>query len=207
MANCTSSYMLSSWAGNTATTNDTVWYGWNTFDSTTSSSIDTYTTWTNWNLTFTTSDVWVTWVSYPTFPQAVESEEELQARQQREEELRREREAENALREQAEAAAEELLEDLIGEKEMEVFRSTGRMLVKGKEFDYLLHRGGAVQRVEKDKIVDLCIHLPYKAKYVDLDNVIALKCFIQGCEKDFNKQAHSRGSRPRPVELPLAANG
>jgi hypothetical protein len=160
--------------------------------------------------TSSTSAIWGDWV-HAYVETKVETKEEKQTRLQREEEQRRQAEEMRKKREAQQAkalvTAEELLEELIGEEEMAVFRQTGRLLVKGHKHDYLLHRSGKVQRVEKDKIVDLCVHLQNRYSYVDVDNVIALKCAIDGNEESFNREAHRQGSQPRPAELPLAANG
>ena len=50
--------------------------------------------------------------------------------------------------------------DLIGEEQLEIYNETGRLLVHGHKYDYILQKDGFVKRVEKDKVVDLCI--PHK---------------------------------------------
>ena len=99
------------------------------------------------------------------------------------EELRKAREA-------AEVKAQELLLDLIGEDQIEVYRKTGRLFVKGRKYDYIVKRGGGVARINKDKVSDLCIHLTNRHKYPDTDNVIAMKLAIEGSENKFLKLAN-----------------
>lgn len=106
----------------------------------------------------------------------------------------------------AEETAQVLLGELIGEEELAVYKETGRVLVKGKSHDYMLHVGGKVQRIEKNKITDLCVHVSQRPMIPDTDNVIGLALHIQADEKDFNKVANLVTVHPRN-ELPRAANG
>lgn len=112
----------------------------------------------------------------------------------------------NKRKENAEEVAQILLGELIGEEQLAVYKETGRLLVKGKKHDYLVHKSGGVQRVEKDKIVDLCVHVQEKILIPPTDNVIGLSMYIKADEKDFNKVANASRPTPRPKELALAAN-
>lgn len=107
----------------------------------------------------------------------------------------------------AEEVALELLETLIGRKEREVYQRTGRLMVKGKEADYIIDKNRGVWRVEKNKVVDLCIHLKERYKYPDTDNVIAVALNLLDDEKNFNELANRHGSQDRPTVLPRCANG
>ncbi len=106
----------------------------------------------------------------------------------------------------AEEVAQVLLGEIIGEEQLAVYKETGRLLVTGKEHDYLVHKSGGVQRVEKGKIVDLCVHVKERILLPPTDNVIGLAMFIKADEKDFNKVANASRPAPRPNELALAAN-
>ena len=108
----------------------------------------------------------------------------------------------------AEETAQVLLGELIGENELAVYKETGRILVKGKRHDYMIHVGGKVQRIEKNRIVDLCVHVSQRPLIPDTDNIIGLKLHIMDDEQDFNKTANLVKSVGRSsVELPRAANG
>lgn len=107
----------------------------------------------------------------------------------------------------AEETAQVLLGELIGDEELAVYKETGRVLVKGKSHDYMLHVGGKVQRIEKNKITDLCVHVSQRPLIPDTDNVIGLALHIKADEKDFNKVANLVTVRERGSELPRAANG
>jgi hypothetical protein len=101
-----------------------------------------------------------------------------------------------------------LLDTLIGRGQRRVYERTGRILVKGKEFDYLLYKEGDVRRVEKDKIVDLCVHIKDKFRYPEADNLVALILTIRANEKHFNKLANLKRTVDRRADsIPEAANG
>ena len=105
----------------------------------------------------------------------------------------------------ADRKAKELLLDLIGKKELKVFELTGRLFVRGKMYDYIVPRKGLIQRIEKDKITDLCIHLTDSYSMPDLDNVIALKLLAEADDYRLNEIANAHTPRPRPEEIPRAA--
>ena len=110
-------------------------------------------------------------------------------------------------RAKAEEKAKELLLDLIGEEELKVYNETGRLLAKGNKYDYLLEREGVVRRIEKDKVVDLCVHLVTKHRYPMTDNVIALKMLVEDDEETFNKKANFIREYKKPFDLPKCACG
>lgn len=218
----TSSYVWRVWTfDSTATTatypeSSTVWGNWNTYGSTTTSSASS------------NEVVWITWqdaieqevaeeaaITYRrtgrvihTSPLPTPTPEEQRAQRAQQEinrqwqqvlaeELRLEKEA-------AEQTAKELLLDLIGEEQLKVYEETGRLFVKGRKYDYIIHKGSGVDRIEKNKVVDLCIHLKERYSMPETDNVVALKLMIEGDEKQFNKVANSHGSKSYE-ELPKAA--
>ncbi len=126
----------------------------------------------------------------------------------REEELVRREAKATKLKEEkllAETRAKELLLDLIGEEELKVYSETGRLFVKGKKFDYILQKTGFIQRIEKNKIVDMCVHLDNRFKFPETDNVVAMKLAIEEDEKGILKLANDHGSVKRPAELRKAA--
>lgn len=107
----------------------------------------------------------------------------------------------------SEEKAKRLLLDMIGEDQLKIYEETGRLFIKGRKHDYIIQREGGVKRIEKDKIVDLCIHLEDQHQYPKTDNVIALKLMLEADEKNFNKVANEHRNTPRPAELPRCANG
>lgn len=96
-------------------------------------------------------------------------------------------------KELAELTAQALLEDLITDEQMEYYKETGRLVVKGRKHDYVITGSEGVQRIEKDKVVDLCIHFKEQYKYPASDNVIALKLLLENDEKEFLRIANNHG--------------
>jgi len=133
-----------------------------------------------------------------------------QARTQRREEQRRiktERKK-KARVETADRRALELLKDIIGPEEMQVFKETGRLLVKGEKFDWMItqrdHGGVSVQRIKKGKMADLCVHLKQGHEYPKVDHVVTYALRAKLAEKHLNKEANV--TREYDVaELPKAA--
>lgn len=97
-------------------------------------------------------------------------------------------------KETVEMTAQKLLLDLIGEEELKQYQETDRLIVHGRKFDYVIRKSGGVYRVEKGKIVDLCIHLKNRFAYPVSDNVIGLKLMIEASEYRFNRLANDHGT-------------
>jgi hypothetical protein len=93
----------------------------------------------------------------------------------------------------AELTAQQLLEDIISEEELAHYKETGRLVVKGRKFDYVVTKDVGVYKVDKDKVKDLCIHLKNRYKYPQTDNVIGLKLMIESDESLFLKTANDNG--------------
>jgi hypothetical protein len=148
---------------------------------------------------------------YPTSPEDLKRRQEelerirLVSEQQAAERIRKEAERE-AQRQAAELKANELLQDLIGEEQLKVYIETGRLLVKGKNNDYLLEKTGKVTRIEKDKLVDLCIHISDRLAVPQTDNVVALKLLAEADDYAFDRLANVVRSRPMGP-IPRAATG
>jgi len=192
----------------TATTTcayDAVWPTWVSETQTTYAASGTSTAWYQWNkedfedhakdeYNYKVRSTWVV------------------AKETREAKKRREEEAKKILawkkkKEAAEKVALELLEEFIGHKERLIYEETGRLLVRGKKADYILSKENGVSRVEKDKVVDLCIHLRDRHSYPETDNVIALALKVKDDEEGFNEMANEYDAEPRPCALPRCANG
>ena len=135
---------------------------------------------------------------------AEEAEFHRQLAAQREE-RRRQLAANLEAKRQAEQKAEWLLETLIG-PQIDVYRKTGRVFVKGNNgTSYIVRKGMSLQKIEPDKIVDLCVLLNPKYKCPQTDNVIALKTLLENDEDHVLNLANVLGSASLPEELPLAA--
>ena len=194
-------------AGTTCTSTETcdviwpAWVGETAASAASGATTGTSTTWYNWNegyaqdpRNYESSTDW----GFAT--KTRESQKQREESRKKMEELRKKKEA-------AEEMALDLLEEFIGFEQRVIYEETGRLLVKGKKADYILSKDEGVTRVEKNKVVDLCIHLKERYGYPSTDNVIALALKVKDDEKGFNKMANNHGERSRPFSLPMCANG
>ena len=196
-------YWTSDSTSSTTTPTSDVWYEWHTTDNvtgaTTCSTVND-NIWESWH----TGDqykiryeVKETHMPYKVITSPKKSSEEKRAvAAQRDinktwRDLRIQEEKER--KERAELTAQELLLDLIGEQELAHYRETGRLLVRGRKYDYVIKKAGGVYQVEKGKVIDLCIHLREQYKYPDTDNVIGILLMIKVQEQVFLKTANSHG--------------
>ena len=151
----------------------------------------------------TTSDWYATDYCYH-YQAPAETKEEKAERLKKEAEERAKQQAKDKARQKAEEKAVKLLESLIGD-EIEVYKKTGRIFVKGKKGTYIVRKGRFVQKIEDDKIIDLCVHIKSSYKCPKTDNVIALKMLLENDEDHVLKLANRIGSESLPDQLPLAA--
>ena len=108
------------------------------------------------------------------------------------------------IEQKAEIKAQQLLLDLIGEDELKVYNETGRLFVKGRNHDYIIQRDrliNGLQQIQKDKIVDFCVHIQNKFNCPKTDNVIALKLAIENDESEVLKLANRHDSHI--IDTPL----
>ena len=152
--------------------------------------------------TITINDLYTT--DYYHYQTPTETKEERAERLRKEAEERAKQLAKNKAKQKAEEKAVKLLESLIGD-EIEVYKKTGRIFVKGKKGTYIVRKGRFVQKIEDDKIIDLCVHIKNSYKCPKTDNVIALKMLLENDEDHVLKLANRIGSESLPEELPLAA--
>lgn len=193
-------YSDNSTSGTTTITADDAWYYWcsdSTSDGTTGSSNGNSITadgaWYYWNLKFTL------------IRNVKETEEEQEERllKERERQLeanwsqllaQKQKEHKLKLEKMAEKKAIALLEQLLTPEEAKLYHQYGRVLVKGKNHDYLISKDtGHVRRIEKDRVIDLCMHMQNKERYAPSDNVICMKLFIENEEEEFNRRANYHG--------------
>jgi len=227
-------YVWGNWQSSESTTvefTDQAWYAWSNMTITSQSDSTTVTitdesTWYQWQTATEQGHVVVggnVEVIYKGW--AEEQEKNLEARQVREAqrarrmEVTREQAARDAAererkaaelkkkREEAEKKAKDLLLDLIGEEQLKVYEETGRLFVKGKKYDYILKRGSTVQKIEKKKVIDLCVHLDNRTKFPETDNAIALKLMLENEEDKVLEMANFVSSQDKPKELPRCACG
>jgi len=107
-------------------------------------------------------------------------------------------------KEAAENKAKALLLDLVSEKEFEMYKRTGKLLVNGRKHDYIIFKQGGVTVLSKPssfrherQAEGLCVHLngADKHKCPETDNVIAMKLNIEHAEKEFLSTANHHGKR------------
>ena len=203
-------YWTSSATTSCSNINTQVWTGWNG-GCLTNTGIATATSstniWYRWNTTGVSTGNQIYYPDYETCAQVSEKERRKEAaeRRKRVREMKARERKQKMEKAAADRKAKELLLDLIGEKELKVFESTGRLFVRGRKYDYIVPKKGFVQRIEKDKITDLCIHLTDSHIMPDLDNVIALKLLAEADDYRLNEIANAHTPRPRPQEIPRAA--
>lgn len=204
------------------------WYYWTSTDASTTASTTTPTsdTWYQWT-TDTTSTasgniVWNSWnkVEYKpqearpyispivTSPKLSSEVKRARAAQRRINDVWRDIkiQEEKERKQLAELTAQALLEDLISDEELAYYKEHKMLVVKGREFDYVINKGAGVHKVEKDKVISLCIHLKEQYKYPETDNVIGLMLMLKANEREFLKTANSHGEvkqsvRDRVLEL------
>lgn len=198
----------------TSTASDITWSTWVSSDA---------TSWTSTSTAFSDNQdqVWSTWTSDTTdnvvysearFSNPVyhwkdrrttEEKRAQKAQQEIEREWRRIKAQElQEEKKQAELTAQALLEDLIDEEQMRIYKESGNLVIYGEKYDYVLRRIGGVIRVEKGKVKPLvrklCIHLREKYKYPETDNVIALKLFLESDEEAFLDKANKQSEIDDP---------
>jgi hypothetical protein len=189
--------------GTTNTADTTIWHNWHNGGGT----ADTTTTYTN--IIYTNSAVWRSWHSsaprhtvvlehsyMPVIPKRSQEEERAIKTQRKINRLWSDIRImeEHRRKELAELNALNLLEDLISDPvTLDHYKETNNLIVKGQQFDYVIQKGRGVYRVEKEKVVDLCIHLKQRSKFPATDNVVSLKLMIEGNEKLFLKTANNHG--------------
>jgi len=201
-------YVWVQWCGNTYqdyTGTSTVWANWND---------DTGGTLTS-NVTTASGPygpyVWKTWYE----EEEVKEEKRRLSRAQRQQEkrlaelrrkqelkrkhaIRREQKMAEKRRVKAETSALELLADIIGPDQVEIYNRTGRVLVKGQKYDWLIIREGyrvRVKRLEQGKLSDLCVHLKNDPGFPPTDRVIGFLLHAKANEKHFAKTANASGLR------------
>jgi hypothetical protein len=111
-------------------------------------------------------------------------------------------------REEAEKNAQDLLELLIGEEQLKVYKETGRVFIKGKDADYQIVRGHGynIRKIEKETVRDFCVHLRNKSSMPETDNVVALLLNLQANEKAVMELANDHGQSADDYHsLPRAA--
>ena len=206
------------------TTYNDAWYHWTATSCTSSTSSTTSCgdVWSSWNTSTATTTAsgdatWIVWNnSGASQPTARPESEFVRQRREQSEQARQahwaseKRYAEiQRKRETAEKKAQQLLMDLIGPEQLEVYKETGRLYVRGNQHDYILKKGGLVTQVGKDKVIDMCVHLAERSSFPETDNVVGLKLMLESeAERKVLKLAnyHAYSERLRDkAELPLAA--
>ena len=105
---------------------------------------------------------------------------------------------------EAEEKALKLLGEIIGEDQLEVYSKTGRLFVKGKDGDYIARNGRSLQKIEGNKVVDLCVHIESRLNCPPTDTVIGLKFLLENEPENVIRIANKLGES-KLEEIPLAA--
>lgn len=215
----------SNWNTNTSTASTTsgTWYDW-----TNNASADL--------VHYTSGDSWVTWITKDEAETQLKEEKrknrlerrkihaltdrkerkrqaQLQKQQKKEElaqkqEVRRQEKIKQRQKRKAEATAWKLLEDVITPEETKHYKKTGRLLVHGQEYDWLIkkptYEGGkpGVVRVEKNKLTDICVHTNGGKDHEipEGDRILSLALSAKFNEKDFNEKCNKWGDVQMPDE-------
>lgn len=180
----------------TSTCCDTSWGDWCSYDTSNTTSTSAWATWTSDSTSYRTQ--------YEAVPVVEEDPEVL--RRRREEQEKQARERERAAK-KAEAKANTLLRLIIGPTQWKIYRKTGRIIVQAKDGQFLIEKGGKVTRIERDKLIDLCVHLERKSDMPATDNVVALALWAAADGYRLKETANVIRSRPRTADpLPEAAS-
>ena len=109
-------------------------------------------------------------------------------------------------REAAENKAVILLESFIGNEQIEVYKKTGKMYVKGENGLYIAKKGGGIQKVEGSKVINYCVHLEAKWKCPPTDEVVAMKFLLEHDDSKIIKMANwVSETEHEDGHLPIAA--
>jgi len=206
-------------------TTDTTWANWCGDSGTTTATDTTWNHWCDGTADTTNSYIWINWCTEGPVVQSsgsgntitltassprIPTEEERRQTRMRERAERRLRMNRSRMltrqRIVAENKALQLLEDLIGPEQRKVYEETGRLFVKGQKYDWLLRAGGIPMRIERDRVMDLCIHLPNRHSLPETDNIIALKCLVEADEELFRRTGNARSFRNRNEKIDLQIN-
>lgn len=198
----------------TSSTTDSCWESWSTDNTTSTASAVTITEdqafqiWSaetdNGTSVSTSGTADYTWRAWSEETSTSVERVEIEVTPEESKAYKKKYRSERRKRKIAEARAKALLCILIGKKDLEVYKETGRLLVKGRKYDYLLDENGGVKQVAKNKIVDLCVHLRNNHNLPKTDRVIGLKMAIEADEPHFLRTANVIRTNRRE-ELPRAA--
>lgn len=208
----------SHWNSDTPTAVTGAWYHWNTCTGTGSTvSANDDVVWGSWNRRYAAVES-VSVVRACDFEGFTAKERHRNKRRKRRRDavavrrkikLQRKRIFAGELRErekkQAEDRASQLLLDLIGKVQYQIYEKTGKLLVHGRKHDWLIHKYGRVHRLEKDRVIDLCVHLRRKWEFPSGDNVIAMALAAHSNEKKLVQLAHITGEQSKFDVFPECA--
>lgn len=210
---------------------------WGYWNETSATCVTTSATWTHWNESDTVYEpAWVTWISAEELDRQKQEErhrnrlerrraraqlprkerrrqqqleeQQLKLAQAREQDAKRQQKIEERRKKKAEATAWKLLEDVITAEQAKVYKKTGRLLVHGQQYDWLIKKPGyeggkpGVVRVEKGKLTDICIHTNEGRDYElpEADRIVSLALSAKFNEKAFDKECNKHGSVQMPDE-------
>jgi hypothetical protein len=216
MASGVWTYWVSS---SSSTTTDSTWSNWCDSTSTATSTNEIWPTWCGDTGTSTavykgTNTIWATWCEEEdayTYVYSTPKESEEDKRKRLIAHAKTKAKAIIAKRKEKKAYAKaiELLEDVMGKEAREVYQKTGRILVKGKKYDWLIENrqyGNSVKvsKVDKNKIIDLCVYCKGAAKFPQPDHALAMALNAKYAEDYLDEKANFVSEKSLE-ELPEAA--
>ena len=127
---------------------------------------------------------------------------------ERQQEEKRQHKIETRRKAKAEETAWKLLEDIVTPKQAKRYKETGRLLVHGQTYDWLVkkpaYEGGkpGVIRVEKGKLTDICIHTNNgrDSEIPEADRIVSIALSAKFNENAFNKKCNKWGNVQMPDE-------
>ena len=111
-------------------------------------------------------------------------------------------------KQRAEETAWKLLEDIVTPEETKRYKETGRLLVHGQTYDWLVkkpaYEGGkpGVVRVEKGKLTDICVHTNNgrDSEIPEADRIVSIALSAKFNEKAFDEKCNKWGDVQMPDE-------
>lgn len=170
------------------TTQEGAWQQWVSCDAATTSANDT-------SVTVASDQVWGVWIADGdriTFRYEEPTQEELEARAERQRIQEEQRLEAKRLKEVADQKALDLLMRFLEDEQLQQLESEGAFVVKTKEREYRIEKGwqGNVKELNKDgeAIASWCIHPSKKVPHQD--NMLAQKFLLETNEDDFRRIAN-----------------
>jgi len=135
-------------------------------------------------------------------------QQQLREALKRKQEAKRQAKIEERRKQKAEETAWKLLEDIVTPEQAKRYKETGRLLVHGQKYDWLIkkpsYNGGkpGVVRVEKGKLTDICVHTNNgrDSEIPEADRIVSIALSAKFNEKAFDQKCNKWGNVQMPDE-------